>query len=110
VNDDRPGDPEGNVIGDEGSLSIEEVARACQVESQWVCELVAEGVLDPDGHGASAWRFRAADLRCALRIARLRRDFGASLDAVAVMLELLDEIEWLRTRLRRAGLDDDQGR
>jgi chaperone modulatory protein CbpM len=100
----------GIVIGDEDARSIEEVARACQVESQWVCELVAEGVLDPDGHGASAWRFRAADLRCALRIARLQRDFGASLDAAAVMLELLDEIERLRTRLRRAGLDDDQGR
>lgn len=97
----------GIVIGDEGALSIEELARACQVESQWVCELVAVGVLAPDGHEASAWKFRATDLRCALKIARLQRDFGASLDAAAVMLELLDEIERLRTRLRRAGLDEE---
>ena len=67
-------------------------------------------MLAPDGHEALAWRFRAADLRCALRITRVPRDFGASLDAAAVMLELLDEIERLRTRLRRAGLDDDEGR
>jgi len=100
----------GTVIGDEGALSTEELARACRAEAQWVCELVAGGVLAPYGHGVSAWRFRAADLRCALRIARLQRDFGASLDAAAVMLDLLDEIERLRTRLRRAGLDDDEGR
>ena len=100
----------GIVIGDEGALSIEELARACQAESQWVCELVAAGVLVPDGYEASVWRFRAADLRCALRITRLQRDFGASLDAAAVMLDLLDEVERLRTRLRRAGLDGDEGR
>lgn len=100
----------GIVIGDDGALSIEELARACRAESQWVCELVAGGVLAPHGSEASAWRFRAADLRCALRIARLQRDFGASLDAAAVMLDLLDEIERLRTRLKRAGLDDDEGR
>jgi chaperone modulatory protein CbpM len=99
----------GIVIGDDGALSIEELARACRAESQWVCELVAEGVLAPQGHEVSAWRFRASDLRCALRIARLQRDFGASLDAAAVMLDLLDEVERLRTRLRRAGLDDEEG-
>lgn len=100
----------GIVIGEEGALTIEELARACRAEAQWVSELVAGGVLAPHGHEAPAWRFRAADLRCALRIARLQRDFGASLEAAAVMLDLLDEIERLRTRLRRAGLDDDEGR
>lgn len=99
----------GIVIGDEGVLSTEDLAKVCRTEAQWVCELVAGGVLAPRGHEASAWRFRAADLRCALRIARLQRDFGASIEAAAVMLDLLDEIERLRIRLRRAGFDDDEG-
>jgi len=97
----------GSVIGDEGVLSIEELARACRAEAQWVIELVAVGVLEPQGTETSRWRFRAADLTCARRVARLQRDFDASLDAAAVMLDLLDQIEQLRARLKRAGLDVD---
>ncbi|MCS6291511.1 MAG: MerR family transcriptional regulator [Nitrospira sp.] len=97
----------GSVIGDEGVLSIEELAKACRAEAQWVIELVAVGVLEPQGTETSRWRFRAADLTCARRVARLQRDFDASLDAAAVMLDLLDQIEQLRARLKRAGLDVD---
>lgn len=86
-------------------MSIEELARACRAEAQWIIELVAVGVLEPQGTEASRWRFRAADLTCARRVARLQRDFDASLDAAAVMLDLLDQIEQLRARLKRAGLD-----
>lgn len=99
----------GSVIGDEGVLSIEELAKACRAEAQWIIELVAVGVLTPQGSEASAWRFRATDLRCAFRIARLQRDFGASMEAAAVMLDLLDEIERLRARLKRAGLNENEG-
>lgn len=95
----------GSVIGDEGVLSIDELARACRAEAQWIIELVAVGVLEPQGTEISRWRFRAADLTCARRVARLQRDFDASLDAAAVMLDLLDQIEQLRVRLKRAGLD-----
>ena len=97
----------GSVIGDEGVLSIEELARACSAEAQWIIELVAVGVLEPQCTEISRWRFRAADLTCASRVARLQRDFDASLDAAAVMLDLLDQIEQLRARLKRAGLDVD---
>jgi len=97
----------GSVIGDEGVLSIEELARACSAETRWIIELVAVGVLEPQGTEISRWRFRAADLTCARRVARLQRDFDASLDAAAVMLDLLDQIEQLRARLKRAGLDVD---
>jgi len=97
----------GSVIGDEGVLSIEELARACSAEARWVIELVAVGVLEPQGTEISRWRFRAADLTCARRVARLQRDFDASLDAAAVMLDLLNQIEQLRARLKRAGLDVD---
>lgn len=97
----------GSVIGDEGVLSIDELARACAAETQWVVELVDVGILEPQGSETSYWRFRAADLSCARRVARLQRDFDASLDAAAVMLELIEQIEQLRARLKQAGLDVD---
>ena len=95
----------GTVIGDESVLSINELARACGAESQWIIELVAVGVLEPEGPETSNWRFHAADLSCARRVARLQRDFDASLDAAAAMLDLIGQIEQLRARLKQAGLD-----
>ena len=82
----------GSVIGDEAVLSLEDFARACPAEVSWIAELVEVDVLTPHGADRSSWRFRAADLLCARRVARLQRDFGASTVAVAVMLDLLAEI------------------
>ena len=98
----------GTVIGDEGVLSIDELARACGAESRWIIELVSVGVLEPEGPETSNWRFHATDLTCARRVARLQRDFDASLDAAAAMLDLLEQIEQLRARLKQAGLDVDE--
>jgi chaperone modulatory protein CbpM len=95
----------GSVIGDEGVLSIEELARACGAEAQWIIELVAVGMLEPQGAETSRWRFRAADLTCARRVSRLQRDFGATIEAAAVMIDLLHQIEQLRARLKQAGLN-----
>jgi len=95
----------GIVIGDAGVLSIEELARACGAEAQWIIELVAVGVLEPQGTETSRWRFRAADLTCARRVSRLQRDFGATIEAAAVMIDLLHQIEQLRARLKQAGLN-----
>lgn len=97
----------GSVIGDEAVLSLEDFARACPAEVSWIAELVALDVLSPEGVERLNWRFRATDLTCARRVARLQRDFDASFDAAAVMLDLLDQIEQLRARLKRAGLDVD---
>ncbi len=94
----------GSVVGDEGVLALEELARACGAESEWIVELVAVGVLAPQGRETTDWRFHATDLTCARRVARLQRDFDASLDTAAVMLDLLNQIEQLRARLKRAGL------
>jgi hypothetical protein len=38
------------------------------------------------------------------RIRRLQRDFEANLQSVAVMLDLIDEIERLRAHLQRSGI------
>lgn len=97
----------GSVVGDEGVLALEELARACGAEVEWIVELVAVGVLAPEGRETTDWRFRAADLTCARRVARLQRDFGASMEAAAVMIDLLQQIDQLHARLKQAGLNVD---
>lgn len=97
----------GSVVGDEGVLALEELARACGVEVEWIIELVAVGVLAPEGREPTHWRFCAADLTCARRVTRLQRDFGASMEAAAVMIDLLKQIDQLHARLKQAGLNVD---
>ena len=98
----------GSVIGDEAVLSLEDFARACPAEVSWIAELVAMEVLSPEGVERFNWRFRAADLTCARRVARLQRDFDVNLDAAAVILDLLAQINRLHTRLLRVGLNPNE--
>ncbi|MFN7571987.1 MAG: chaperone modulator CbpM [Betaproteobacteria bacterium] len=93
----------GVCLGEDGWLELEEFARACGADTQFVRLLVDEGLLTPPV-AAPAWRFGGDELARVRRIRRLQRDFEANLASVAVMLDLLDEVERLRTQLRRAGL------
>jgi chaperone modulatory protein CbpM len=94
-------------IGEQGVLSLEELAIACGTQAEWIVELVDLGVLSPQGRDRSSWRFGATDLGRARRLLRLCHDFEANLGAAAVILDLLEETERLRARLRRAGLEVD---
>jgi chaperone modulatory protein CbpM len=94
-------------IGDQGVLSLEELAMACGAEVDSLLELVEMGVLSPEGAERTAWRFGAGDIRRARKLLRLMRDFEANLEAAVVILDLLEETERLRAQLRRAGLAAD---
>lgn len=90
-------------LGEEAWLGLDEFALACDVEADFVRTLVDEGLLEPPP-AAPQWHFGGDELARVRRIRRLQRDFEANLQSVAVMLDLLDEIERLHAALRRAGL------
>ncbi len=93
----------GVLIDEQSLISLGELCRACSRHAEWVIELVEEGVLEPSGPSPDQWRFPASALKRALTAARLQRDLGINLAGVALALDLLDEIETLRARLRGAG-------
>jgi len=90
-------------LGEEGWLELAELAQACGVAPEWIAQLVVEGLLEP-ARIAPRWGFSGAELARTRRILRLQRDFEASLPSVALMLDLLDEIDRLRGELQRAVL------
>ncbi|OZI71062.1 chaperone modulator CbpM [Bordetella genomosp. 12] len=85
-------------------LTAEELARACEAEIDWVARLVEVGIVAAHGHHPAAWRFESTDLRRALDARRLERDFGAGLDAAALILDMEQEIRRLKGQLRALGL------
>jgi chaperone modulatory protein CbpM len=87
----------------EDALELEAFATACGIDTDFVRQLVDEGLVRPAVE-QPAWRFGGEELVRVRRIRRLQRDFEANLQSVAVMLDLIDEIERLRAQLLRAGI------
>ena len=90
-------------LDDDAWLEIDQLALACQVEPGFIEHLVEEGLIAP-AHTDPAWRFGSHELTRLRRIRRLQRDFEANLQSVAVMLDLMDEVDRLKAALTRAGL------
>lgn len=91
---------QGVVLEEETELTLGDLSRACSVHAEWVIALVDEGILDPRGKELAEWRFSGSQLRKALTVQRLQKDLGVNLSGTALALELLEEIDMLRSRLR----------
>ena len=97
------------VLIDELGLDLDELARACNVEPDWVVRHVEAGVLGMPGEGgvvlhAASLRFRSADLARARRLLELERHFDANEELAALVTDLADEVRRLRARLRVLGV------
>lgn len=85
-------------------LTLEQVAAACAVESAWLQAHLDEGLIPHAVCTAGVWRFAPAGLARARRMRRLEQDFDAAPELAALAADMLEEIDTLRARLRRAGL------
>ncbi len=87
-------------------LTVRELARAVGAEDQWVLRLVEVEILHVDAPAdpPERWHFRSADLQRALAARRLERDFGANLDAAALILDLQAELRRVRALLEAHGI------
>lgn len=101
----------GILIDERVELTVRDLCRACGSSTEWVIELVHEGVLvverqniggkdveskEVEDEDADTWRFSGPSLERAIRAHRLQRDLDLNLPGVALVLDLMDEIESLR--------------
>lgn len=89
----------GVILDEEIILTLDELSHACDMQHQWIIELVEEGILEPCGHQLAQWQFSGTALPRARKAMRLQRDLGVNLAGVALVLDLMDEIEQLRNRM-----------
>jgi chaperone modulatory protein CbpM len=80
------------------------LASACAVSPEWVIRHVEDGILVRPGATVVEWRFTTRDLARVRHIYTTERDFDAAPELAGLVADLLDEVEQLRARLRRAGL------
>jgi chaperone modulatory protein CbpM len=90
----------GIIFEEHAVLSVDELSRLCAVDRTYIIELVEEGVLSVIEVSASEWRFPGGALRRARTALRLQRDLEINLPGVALALELMEELEYLRRELK----------
>lgn len=99
----------GMVLEHQSEQTLEEVGRACAVQTAFILELLEEGVVTPlAGSSPDRWRFSSVQLRHVTVAWRLQRDLGVNLAGAALALQLLDEVETLRAQIAADGsIEDD---
>lgn len=93
----------GMLLDEQFQLSLGELVRSCRLSRNLLLQMVAEGLLQPQGPEPESWRFPGPQVRRAQRAARLMQDLELDLPAAALVLELLEEVERLRARVRHLG-------
>jgi chaperone modulatory protein CbpM len=80
-------------------LTIEQAAKACSVDPDWLLGHIQEGLFPHAESVAGVWRFSAASILRARRMRDLERNFEAVPELAALMADLLEELDCLRARL-----------
>jgi chaperone modulatory protein CbpM len=92
-------------IVEDAYFTVEQFCAVCSIEQEWIVRHVQEGLFPISGAVVSEWRFSSADLRRAQRMRDIEREFEAAPELAALVADMLEEIDELRARLRRAGLE-----
>ncbi|CAI8734057.1 MULTISPECIES: chaperone modulator CbpM [Pseudomonas] len=81
-------------------LDMAEFCEAADLSDVYVIEIVEHGILEPQGTQPREWRFTDYELTLAKRAAKLRRDLELEWEGVALALDLLEEVQELRSENR----------
>jgi chaperone modulatory protein CbpM len=93
---------EGSIVEHDVHMTIVELAEATSTPEDMIMAWVSEGVLSPAGASPQDWRFSGNSLQRAKTAARLMHDLELNLPGVALALNLLEELDQLRSQLHLA--------
>lgn len=91
----------GEIVDSSASFTLQEVCDICGISEQFVTEMVEFGILEPQSEASGNWRFSAVSLRRSKRAMRLQQDLELNLAGIGLALDLLDELERHRERVKQ---------
>lgn len=82
--------------------SIVQVCMVSAVEKSFVIDLVQYGVVDPEGDNTTPdkWLFTRTQVSLCKRAANLHYDLQVNIPGIGLALQLLDELELLRAKVK----------
>ena len=95
-----PMNERGVILDQQETLTLGELARACSVHAEWIISLVEEGTVEPRQTDSGDWLFEGRMLRRARIAVSLQRDLEVNSSGAALAVDLLEQLDTLRSRLR----------
>jgi chaperone modulatory protein CbpM len=80
--------------------TLHELCISCDVNPDWVAGLVDQGAIEVSGQTQQEWQFTVLSTIRVAKAKRLERDLGLNLPGIALVLDLLDQLDDMRTRVR----------
>ncbi len=97
----------GEVLEEGKRLTLVELCQICDAPAERIIEIIEEGIVEPIGENTESWRFHGVCVKRVRFVLNMERDLGVNTAGSALALELLDELELLRKRLRHSGENDE---
>ena len=86
------------ILDETVTLGFSEICTLCHVERSLIYEMIDEGVLAPEGTSPEDWRFNGLAVKRIQVTLRLQNHLGINLPGAALALDLLEELDELRSR------------
>ena len=90
-------DVTGIVLDEQIEFTLLELCRLCDVKARHIAEIVDEGIVVPAGGSPMHWRFTGLMMRRIQVVLRLERDLEINLPGAAMIIQLLEEMDTLRS-------------
>ena len=90
----------GEVWDEEKEISLPELCRTCQLPAERVTEYIEYGVIEPSSKHQTTLYFQVYCVKRIQRAQRLESDLGVNRAGAALALDLIDELNDLRKRLK----------
>lgn len=91
----------GIVLDEETRWTLADLCRLCDVSAEMIENMIEEGIITPEGGSPWEWRFPFPAVKRVQTVIRLQNDLRVNLPGCALALDLLDELEELRSLTRR---------
>jgi chaperone modulatory protein CbpM len=82
---------------DSPTLTVVEICNVCNIEQGMLQELIVYDILHPQGNSPDEWIFDMSELHRLQTALRLQRDLELNYAGVALVLDLLEELQLLRS-------------
>jgi len=81
-------------------VSITEISQVTGLTRETLVEIVEQGIVEPGGGQPDDWRFETESVAILKRAARLHKDLDIGWAGIALVLDLLDELNQARGEIR----------
>ena len=90
-----------DVLSEDLRLALEDICEICGLTESKIRAYVEEGVVDVHGDDVKLWRFSEVSIVQFQKARRLEQDLRLNPAGVALVLDLMSQIDELKNQLRR---------